>query len=455
MSIQRASAADLAQRACDVGPLPTQVGALLVLDRADGLDPAEVRAAVRDRLGAVPRMHQHLVEAPRGCGRPYWADDPIDDPLEDRGSEASDGHVAVVRCPGAGDERALLDLLARLVATRLPPGRSPWSLTFVTDVEGGQAAMIIVFDHVLADGIGGLAVLAELVDGPPRAPGTRPRAAAAPTPITSGELLRDATSSRLRSLRHLPRTLGRLREALVELGPQAVVRTPRSSLQQPVGARRNLAVVRADLRAVVAAAHAHHATVNDVVVTAATASLDRLLQQRGEHVSSMVVSVPVSGRAAASATNLGNQVGVMPLSVPTGGTREERLEQVAEISRAHKRRVRGASVMVTTPMMRALGALHLIGWFMNHQRSVTTFLTNLHGPDEQLSFLGAPIIEAVVSSGIYGNVSVGFAVLSYAGTLGITITTDAAACPDGRELERFLQEELDALTAPNLVGAAP
>ncbi|MGZ4758400.1 MAG: hypothetical protein ACXV95_04990, partial [Acidimicrobiales bacterium] len=61
MSIQRASAADLAQRACDVGPLPTQVGALLVLDRADGLDPAEVRAAVRDRLGAVPRMHQHLV----------------------------------------------------------------------------------------------------------------------------------------------------------------------------------------------------------------------------------------------------------------------------------------------------------------------------------------------------------------------------------------------------------
>ncbi len=447
MSIERASAADLAQRACDVGPLPTQVGALLVLDRADTLDPADVRAAVRRRLRDVSRLHQHLVDVPRGCGRPYWTDDAAEDH-----ADRADRHVSVVRCPEPGDERDLLDLLTSRVATRLPSDRSPWSLCFVTGVPGGRAALIVVFDHVLADGIGGLALLAELVDGPDASDASDGQTS--PTipairelPPTAAELFLDATAARLRALRHLPRSAGRLREAIVELGPQSGVRAPRSSLLRPVGNERHLSVVRADLGAVVAAAHAHGATVNDVVVTAATAALDRLLQQRGEHVSSMVASVPVTGRASTSATHLGNQVGVMALSVPTEGTPEQRLEGVAEISRAHKQRVRGASAVVTGPMMRMLGAVGLMGWFMNHQRTITTFLTNLRGPDAQLSFLGAPVVDTVISSGIYGNVTVGFAVLSYAGTLGITITTDVEACPDGPELHHLLQEELDALTA--------
>lgn len=449
MSIERANAADLAQRACDVGPLPPQVGALLVLDRAHGLDPVAVRAAVHQRLGHVPRLHQHLVDAPRGCGRPYWAEDPTEDD-----NAESDRHITVVACPAPGDERALLDLLARRVATRLPSTRSPWSLTFVTGVGDGRAALIVVFDHVLADGIGGLAMLAELVDAPGGPDGEPPLTARAirATPPTTPMLFLDATLTRLRALRHLPRALGRVRDALAELGPQFGERTPRSSLLRPVGAHRHLSVVRVDLGAVVATAHAHGATVNDVVVTATTAALDRLLQQRGEHVDSMVASVPVSGRASTSATRLGNEVGVMALTVPIEGTPVERLERVAEISRAHKQHVRGASVTLTAPTMRMLGAVGLMGWFMNHQRTITTFLTNLHGPDEQLSFLGAPVVDAVVSSGLYGNVSVGFAVLSYAGTLGITITTDGEVCPDGSELHHLLQEELDALTASPSAG---
>jgi diacylglycerol O-acyltransferase len=447
--IERASSADLAQRACDVGPVPTQVGALLVLGEAGELDPTRVTVAVRDRLRRVPRLHQHLVPAPFGCGRPYWADDRAPD------GSGADPHVTVVPCPHPGDERALLDLLTSVVSAPLPPGRSPWGATLVTDVPGGRAALILVFDHVLADGIGGLAVLAELVDGATPASGSPDAPPRPVTPPTAADLFRDATAERLRALRNLPHLVGRLRDALVELGPQAVVRAPRSSLQQPVGPRRHLSVVRVDLAAVVAEAHAHGATVNDVVVTVVTAALDRLLQQRGEQVSSMVVSVPVSGRASTSATQLGNEVGVMPLAVPTGGRPARRLEHIAEISRAHKQRARGASVAMTAPMMRALGALGLIGWFMNHQRTVTTFLTNLRGPDEQLVFLGAPVTDAVVSSGIYGNVSVGFAVLSYAGTLEITITTDADACPDASELHRLLQSELDALAARIPVGAEP
>jgi len=43
------------------------------------------------------------------------------------------------------------------------------------------------------------------------------------------------------------------------------------------------------------------------------------------------------------------------------------------------------------------------------------FLSNLRGPEQRLSFLGAPVIEVIPVGAICGNVTVAFAALSYAG----------------------------------------
>ena len=51
-------------------------------------------------------------------------------------------------------------------------------------------------------------------------------------------------------------------------------------------------------------------------------------------------------------------------------------------------------------------------------------------------------------AGVAGNVTVAFAVLSYAGTLTVTVIVDGDACPDPEALVAALQGELDALTAP-------
>jgi hypothetical protein len=47
---------------------------------------------------------------------------------------------------------------------------------------------------------------------------------------------------------------------------------------------------------------------------------------------------------------------------------------------------------------------------------------------------------------VTGNVAVAFAVLSYAGTLIVTVTADIDAFPDSEVLVDALQCELDALT---------
>src|SRR5262245_25619296 len=146
--IDRASALDLMQQASGHGSAPLQVGGVLVLD---GLpDPARVRAALAERIRTVPRLRRRLVRTPFGAGRPVWVDDP---------AFGIDAHVHVERCPAPGGEAELLEFAADLLTRALPHDRPLWSVTLVHGLAGGRSALVVMIDHVLADGVGGLAVL--------------------------------------------------------------------------------------------------------------------------------------------------------------------------------------------------------------------------------------------------------------------------------------------------------
>ena len=67
-------------------------------------------------------------------------------------------------CPPPADDRALLDLAAAQLAEPMPRSRPLWSATFVTGLADGGTGLLVIMDHVLADGIAGLAVLGTLVD---------------------------------------------------------------------------------------------------------------------------------------------------------------------------------------------------------------------------------------------------------------------------------------------------
>jgi len=330
------------------------------------------------------------------------------------------------------------------VTVRLPPGQPLWSATIVTGLAGDACAVIVVFHHVVADGMGGLAVLASLVGGAVTAPQQNfPRA----KPSTR-RLAVDAAVSRVRVLAHLGRVPAGLRDALAELRPGATPRAPRCSLNRPVGTRRRFGVARADLAQVHSVGRAFGGTVNDVVLTAVSGALRAQLARRGERIDHIVVSVPVSGRTEASPAQLGNQVGVTPVMIPASGAPLDRLAAIAEITRRHKSRTRGASAAVIAPAVRLLAALGVLRWLVERQHLVTCFVTNLRGPDLPVSFLGTAVSQMIPLAGVAGNVAVAFAVLSYAGTLTVTVIADGDACPDCGALVAALQRELDALTAP-------
>ena len=432
--IERATADDVVSLATDVGSAPMQVGAVLLLDTAGGFDLDRATAAIAERIQAVPRLRQRLVHTRVGCGRPIWIDDAGFDLAR---------HVDTVACPAPGDEQALLAVAATVIDVRLPADRPLWRLTFVSDVDRDRSALIIAFHHVLADGIGGLAVLANLVDGAPiTSVAGFPRLAP-----SARELARDATRTRVAALTRLPANLRRIRSAITQLRPAAAAHPARCSLNRPTGSRRKFAVARADLDGILRLAHARGATVNDVALTAIAAALHTLLRSRGESVDRFVVSVPVSARQQTNATDLGNHVGVIPIELPAAGDALGRLDQIAIATRAAKETTRAASSALLGPMFRALARVGIFGWFINHQRLVHSFVTNLRGPEAQLSFLGAPIVDVIAVAVVTGNVTVSFAMLSYAGTLDVTVIADPDTCPDIDTLRDALQDEFDRLVA--------
>jgi len=433
--IERIGPGDMTQLATDVGPVAMNVGAVLVLDPgASGFDPTVARTELAERIRQIPRLRQRLVTVPWGFGRPLWADVEEFDPA---------AQISTLACPEPGDRAALLDLAVAEVTRALPRDRPLWRALIVTGLMHERVALVVVLHHVVADGIGGMAVLASLADTT-EAPASPPRAAR-PVP-TYRHLAADNAAARGRALRSAPHVLRQMRHARAELGEARIRTAPRCSLNAPTGPRRHVSTVEVDLAAVQLAAGRHEGTVNDLLLVAVTAAMDTVLGSRGEHVPALVVSVPISARTHATSAELGNRVGVMPVAVPLSGPLAQRVTHVAQATAGQKGSTRGASAVLVGPAFRALAALRVFGWLIDRQRLVNTFLTNLRGPATRIAFHGSTVESITPITVTAGNVTTAFAALSYAGTLSISIITDPDQVPDHQQLAEAVSQSLRTLT---------
>jgi diacylglycerol O-acyltransferase / wax synthase len=434
--IERASPSDRAFLAMDTRGMPEQFGVILMFGESSGPDLAGARRLLAERVPAVPRLRQRLVRVPWGCGGPIWADDSGFDIRR---------QVRAVECADPGDEPALLDTALSVIANPLPRTAPLWSAVLVTGPAQNTLALVIVLHHVLADGVGGLAVLASLIDAPGDAPGASfPRRAP-----TTASLAREALTGRLEALRHAGRSWHLLRESMNAGGGLRPPPAAPCSLNQRTGARRRLVVIRTSLAAVRAAAHRHGATVNDAVLVAVAGALHRVLLARGESVGSLVVTVPVSGRGQGREPALGNMVSPMLVSVPATGPTPGRLRQVAAQVRAHKAAATGPPpIAVLGWLFRPLAALGGYQWYLNHQHRFHTLVSHVRGPADPVAIGGSSVTAAIpVGVGPGGNVPVHFEVLSYAGTLTFTAVIDPDHFPDADGLADALRAELGTITA--------
>ena len=175
------------QAATGNGRAAGHIGAVLVLGAAPEFSVAEARRVLGERIRAVPRLRQRL-PAPPGCGR-RTADD-----------RRSISTTASGRCAARRQGRAaLLDLPRLSSAAHAPVSGRSRSATFVTGLANGGTGLLVIIDHVLADGVARLAVLGTLVDqAAETAPGAGRTRFPAPAP-RARELAADAWRGRLRA----------------------------------------------------------------------------------------------------------------------------------------------------------------------------------------------------------------------------------------------------------------
>jgi diacylglycerol O-acyltransferase / wax synthase len=431
----------------DIGALAILDGTRL-LDRDGRVRIQAIRRQLEPRLHLVPRFRQLLYRPRRGLGWPLWVDAASFD-LAD--------HIRVHPLAAPGDEAQLLQACAQLSRRRLDPSRPLWEAWLLPGLPAQQVGLLLRAHHTLVDGVAGVAAFGALLDPPAGAPTpVAPPWTPAPLP-TAGELLRDNLRRHLRglgdglsSLAHPSRTLrawSAWREAFAE-------RAPRTSLNRPIGADRRLAVVRSRLEVAKQVAHAHHATVNDVVLAAVAGGLRRLLAGRGEDVQELVLRamVPISLHREQPGQARGNQDAVMMVPLPLGEPDHvRRLDLIAAETAARRQRARpqlGSGIFRFVAVQR--------GWYriLAHQRSVNLTVTNVPGPPVPLSLAGARLLELFPVGSLMGNVTLAVAVFSYAGQLNLTAVADQDTCPDLEVFAEGVRSALDGLARSMLVAAS-
>ncbi|MDD7939599.1 wax ester/triacylglycerol synthase family O-acyltransferase [Actinomycetospora lutea] len=431
--LDRASASDRAFLAMDGGRFPEQFGVVLRLDPDRSVDPEWLRDLLAERVPAVARLRRRLVRTPWGCGGPIWVDDPAFDIRR---------HVLHATCPDPGDRAALADLAWRLVARRLPREAPLWSAVLVTGLEEGGAAIVIVLHHALADGVGGLAVLTDLVD-----PGTDAPAPGFPArPPRPRDLARDAARRRWRTLRDLRVEARLLRASLTAGGGLRPAPAAPCSLLAPTGPRRRVLVLHHELAGLREAVHARGATVNDALLAAVAAALQQVLARRGEELDSIAIAVPVSGRAGTQRRELGNLVSPLLIRVPAGGRRDDRLAAVSLRVRAGRGDALGPPpIALLGGLFRPLAALGGFRFYMRHQRRMHTLVSHVRGPRSAVALGGVPVTAAFPVGAGEEGLTVCVEALSYAGNLAITVLVDPDHVADGDDLVEALEHELRAL----------
>lgn len=408
--------ADLTMLASDFGPAPMNIAAVLLLDGADD-GTTTVLDLLAERALAVPRLRQVLVVRSRRAGGPAWRTDPTATPAR---------HISVRALPGGG-ERAVLDEAARLATDALDPARPMWAARWLTGWDSSVArrgALVVVLHHVLVDGIGGLGVLQALADPSPD------QAGGAPAPHTSGP------PHRVRAW-----LLGLLELGVGTMRPTLAART---SINRPTGPARRMEVVTVPLAEFRDGAHRHGGTVNDAMVAAVVGALTRLLAERGEQPRSLVVSVPVSAQVVGD-RRAGNDNGVLPVAVPTELDLGARVRWVAAATARRKARPRGHSAAPLGWAFRALARRGRLRPFIERQRLIHTFETNVRGPANPLRIAGFRVSAVLPAAINPGNVGASFAVLSYAGQLVVDVVTDPTIVTEADRLAALLADELAAI----------
>jgi WS/DGAT/MGAT family acyltransferase len=382
---------------------------------------------------------------------------------------------------------ALRELIGDLMTTPLDRSRPLWNL-YLVDGLGDGCAVISRMHHCIADGIALGRVMLSLTDSTRRAGigGEEPEPAstngrhrpgggrALPGPLGAlgrpvGALaapVLGGVSAGARAGRALarqgadvavhPRHAGERAGAVARDARTLakLVLTPADAASAIKGdpgiSRRVTWTEPISLKLVKRVAHAHDATVNDVLLAAVSGALRHYLQEHGGAAPEIQALVPFNLRPLDEPIprELGNRFGLvfLPLPVGTSGS-YRRLVAVRQRMDAIKASRDGA---VSYGILGAIGLTpvgvekRVVDMFSGKGTAV---MTNVPGPRKTIYFAGVPVKTVLFWGPTSGHVGMSVAIFSYRGEVTVGLMVDAKLVPDPDQIVTGLEAELDELAA--------
>jgi WS/DGAT/MGAT family acyltransferase len=404
--------------------MPMQVGGLAVLESGERprgpIQVAELGRRLRGRLHDLPHLTARLRPAQFGVRRPVLVPDPAFDVRR---------HLEhLTLAPGAGWPDLLLlagDLHARL----LPRDRPLWRMALIDGLPAGRQVLLTETHHAITDGIAGMELTQALFD--------RPSRASAPAKA-NGFGADGGTSGLTRALQ------GAAGAARYLAGGPVAVPGPFNGV---VGPRRALATTDLRLEDAVAVKRRLGGTVDDVVLTAVALALGGHLRRRGRRTDGLRLRAMVPVSTLVGAGGLGNHVTAMFLDLPVDLPPRPCLHEIAAAKALHRawheplglRVALEAGGLVPSALASPLTQLMCALPFAN------LIVSDVPGPPERLSLLGARMVGAYPLMPLTPSVGLSIAVVTIGGEMGVGITCDPDLVEGGDELAREVGDAFQAL----------
>lgn len=429
------------------------INGVLVLETP--ADFGRLRAVLEERLVSIPRFRQKVV-MPTGGGGPRWEPDTEFDIAH---------HLVRVELPGEGTEADLQQFLDGLVSTPLDPGRPLWQFHLIDNYQGG-AALFGRLHHCIGDGVALMMVLLSLTDWKHEAlthgggtggnPFTAILCERGADLSEARHLIEEVMPDGLRLLLSPVEALKRTnRVATGAAGSGAFARLvarpndPKTAFKGPLGVPKKVAwsapIAVADVKAV---GRALGGTVNDVLLSAMTGGLRRYLEGRGERTAGINVraAMPVNLRPLEKMADLGNQFGLIFLSLPVGIA--DPVARLAELGRRARALKRSAEPIVVYAILQLLGKVpHAVQRLVVRifGAKTTAVMTNVPGPREALHLAGQRIQDIFFWVPQSGRVGIGISICSYAGHVRLGVITDAGLIPDPQRIVEAFHDDFAEL----------
>jgi diacylglycerol O-acyltransferase / wax synthase len=409
---------------------------------------------VESRLPLIPRYLMRVVAPPLNIGLPVWDYDPDFDIRR---------HVkeATLKDGSDSDLKALAGKTFSKVMDRQHP---LWDLTVVRGLKGNRTGIIARMHHCLADGIAGVGVMSALMDTTPAVPTlpkrkTRlrvpPPREAAPTLVEGltssySNFMEQVLSGWSNVLNIAERTLANgggnaASEELSTLMPEITAPTERLHFNVLYRGPQKFACTEIPLADVKAIRHACGTSVNDVLLALVTATLRRYSELHGEPVKGRMlrIMVPVNLRGNGSASELGNNISLVAVTIPLDIVDPKKLlaavhRRTEFLKRTHAAELVGLAGgllgLLPCPVQAVVGPM--IG-----DVPFTPFnmvCTNVPGPQFPLYVLGHKMVKWYPYVPVGGELALNCAILSYDGMIFFGFSGDANHTPDMARLEKLL-----------------